>query len=85
MWYEYQGQIKFEGLLDTEFANASPFAPAVDPLYSMACTARNELLGEIQSLQPDADLDDRFIVDVRRTRDASARPLPEKDIMAVKK
>jgi hypothetical protein len=51
----------------------------------MACTARNELLEEIQSLHPDADLDDRFIVDVRRTREASARPLPEKNTMAVKK
>jgi hypothetical protein len=85
MWYKYQGQIKLEDLLDAEFAYASPFAPAVDPLYSMACTARNELLEEIQSLHPDADLDDRFIVDVRRTREASARPLPEKNTMAVKK
>ncbi|MBA4422740.1 MAG: pyridine nucleotide-disulfide oxidoreductase [Syntrophus sp. (in: bacteria)] len=69
---------KLEDLLDTEFAYAPPFAPAVDPLYSIACTARNELLEGIQSLPPDADLGDRFIVDVRRTKEASDRPLPEK-------
>jgi rhodanese-related sulfurtransferase len=70
---------KLEDLLDAEFAYAPSFAPAVDPLYSIACTARNELLEGIQSLPPDADLGDRFIVDVRRAREASDRPLPEKD------
>jgi NADPH-dependent 2,4-dienoyl-CoA reductase/sulfur reductase-like enzyme/rhodanese-related sulfurtransferase len=68
-----------EDLLDTEFAYAPPYAPAVDPLYSIACTARNELLEGIQSLPPNADLTDRFIVDVRRAREASDRPLPEKE------
>jgi NADPH-dependent 2,4-dienoyl-CoA reductase/sulfur reductase-like enzyme/rhodanese-related sulfurtransferase len=68
-----------EDLLDTEFAYAPPYAPAVDPLYSIACAARNELTEGIQSLPPDADLDGRFIVDVRRVREASDRPLPEKD------
>jgi NADPH-dependent 2,4-dienoyl-CoA reductase/sulfur reductase-like enzyme/rhodanese-related sulfurtransferase len=70
---------KLEDLLDAEFAYAPPFAPAVDPLYSIACTARNELLEGIQSLPPDTDLDDRFIVDVRHAREASDRPLPEKN------
>ncbi|MEK7826748.1 MAG: FAD-dependent oxidoreductase, partial [Thermodesulfobacteriota bacterium] len=74
---------KLEDLLDAEFAYAPPFAPAIDPLYSIACTARNELLEGIQSLPPDADLGDRFIVDVRRTKEASDRPLPEKDTMNV--
>ena len=74
---------KIEDLLDAEFAYAPPFAPAVDPLYSIACTARNELLEGVQSLPPDADLDDRFIVDVRRTKEASDRPLPEKETMNV--
>ena len=74
---------KIEDLLDAEFAYAPPFAPAVDPLYSIACTARNELLEGVQSLPPDADLDDRFIVDVRRAKEASDRPLPEKDTMNV--
>jgi rhodanese-related sulfurtransferase len=74
---------KIEDLLDAEFAYAPPFAPATDPLYSIGCTARNELLEGIQSLPPDADLDDRFIVDVRRSREASDRPLPEKETMNV--
>ncbi|MDO9230617.1 MAG: FAD-dependent oxidoreductase [Syntrophales bacterium] len=74
---------KLEDLLDAEFAYAPPFAPAVDPLYSIACAARNELLEGVQSLPPDADLGDRFIVDVRRTKEASDRPLPEKDTMNV--
>ena len=74
---------KLEDLLDAEFAYAPPFAPAVDPLYSIACTARNELLEGIRSLPPDADLGDRLIVDVRRTREATDRPLPEKDTLNV--
>ncbi|MCL5808568.1 MAG: FAD-dependent oxidoreductase [Deltaproteobacteria bacterium] len=72
-----------EDLLDAEFAYAPPFAPAVDPLYSIACTARNELREGIQSLPPDADLDDRCIVDVRRTGEVFDRPLPEKDTLNV--
>lgn len=68
-----------EDLLDAEFAYAPPFAPAVDPLYSIACTARNELFEGIHALPPDADLSGRLIVDVRRTKEASDRPLPEKD------
>lgn len=74
---------KLEDLLDAEFAYAPPFAPAVDPLYSIACTARNELREGIQSLPPDADLDDRCIVDVRRTGEVFDRPLPEKDTLNV--
>ena len=70
---------KLEDLLDAEFAYAPPFAPAVDPLCSIACAARNELLEGVQSLPPDTDLGDRFIVDVRRTKEVSDRPLPEKE------
>jgi rhodanese-related sulfurtransferase len=33
----------------------------------------------IHALPPDADLDSRFIVDVRRAREASDRPLPENE------
>ena len=74
---------KLEDLLDAEFAYAPPFAPAIDPLYSIACTARNELLEGIQSLPPDADLGNRFIVDVRRTGEASDLPLPEEGVKNV--
>ncbi len=68
-----------EDLLDAEFAYAPPYAPAVDPLYSIACTARNELMEGIHALPPDADLSSKLIVDVRRTKEAADRPLPEKD------
>jgi pyruvate/2-oxoglutarate dehydrogenase complex dihydrolipoamide dehydrogenase (E3) component/rhodanese-related sulfurtransferase len=68
---------KIEDLLDAEFAYAPPYAPAVDPLYSMACVARNELMEGIEALPPDARIDDRYIVDVRRVKEAAARPLPE--------
>ena len=70
---------KLEDLLDAEFAYAPPYAPAVDPLYSLACAARNELLEGVEALPPDADIDDCLIVDVRRTKEASGKPLPEKD------
>ena len=74
---------RLEDLLDAEFSYAPPFAPAVDPLYSIACVARNELLEGIRSLPPDADLGDRLIIDVRRPKEVSDRPLPEKDTMNV--
>ncbi len=70
---------KLEDLLNAEFAYAPPYGPAVDPLYSIACVARNELLEGIEALPPDADIDDCLIVDVRRIKEASGRPLPEKN------
>ncbi len=68
---------KVADLLDAEFAYAPPYAPAVDPLYSLACVARNEFLEGVEALPPDAAIDDCLIVDVRRSKEASGRPLPE--------
>jgi NADPH-dependent 2,4-dienoyl-CoA reductase/sulfur reductase-like enzyme/rhodanese-related sulfurtransferase len=68
---------KLEDLLDAEFAYAPPYAPAVDPLYSIGCTARNDLLEGLKALPPDASIDDKLVVDVRRTQEAADRPLPE--------
>ncbi len=68
-----------EDLLDAEFAYAPPYGPAVDPLYSLACAARNELLEGVEALPPDANIDDYLIVDVRRVKEASGMPLPEKN------
>ncbi|MFO8011057.1 MAG: FAD-dependent oxidoreductase [Dehalococcoidia bacterium] len=68
---------KLDDLLDAEFAYAPPYAPAVDPLYSIGCTARNQLYEGIEALPPDAVLDDKLIIDVRRAQEASDRPLPE--------
>ena len=70
---------KLEDLLDAEFAYAPPYAPALDPLYSLACVARNELLEGIQALPPDAHIGDRLIVDVRRIKEASGQPLPGRE------
>jgi rhodanese-related sulfurtransferase len=70
---------KLEDLLDAEFAYAPPYAPALDPLYSLACVARNELLEGIQALPPDAHIDDRLIVDVRCIKEASGQPLPGRE------
>jgi rhodanese-related sulfurtransferase len=68
---------KLSDLLDAEFAYAPPYAPAVDPLYSLACVARNEFLEGVEALPPDAAIDDCLIVDVRRSKEASGQPLPE--------
>ncbi|HUJ90437.1 MAG TPA: FAD-dependent oxidoreductase [Syntrophorhabdales bacterium] len=68
---------KVADLLDAEFAYAPPYAPAVDPLYSLACVARNEFLEGVEALPPDAAIDDCLIVDVRRSKEASSRPLRE--------
>jgi NADPH-dependent 2,4-dienoyl-CoA reductase/sulfur reductase-like enzyme/rhodanese-related sulfurtransferase len=69
---------KLEDLLDAEFAYAPPYGPAVDPLYSIACAARNELLEGVQALAPDTAIDEYLIVDVRRVKETSKQPLPEK-------
>lgn len=68
-----------EDLLDAEFAYAPPYGPAVDPLYSLGCVARDDLLEGVEAMPPDASLDDRLIVDVRREKESSDRPLPEQD------
>lgn len=68
-----------EDLLDAEFAYAPPYAPAVDPLYSLGCTARNDLMEGLEAVSPDTNLDDTLVVDVRRTQEAADRPLSEAD------
>ena len=68
---------KVADLLDAEFAYAPPYGPAVDPLYSLACVARNEFLEGVEALPPDTAIDDCLIVDVRRSKEASKKPLPE--------
>ncbi len=70
---------KLEDLLDMEFAYAPPYAPAVDPLFSLGCAARNELYEEVKALPPNASLDDTVVIDVRRTQESGDRPLPESD------
>ncbi len=74
---------KLEDLMDMEFAYAPPYAPAVDPLYVLACTARNAVLEEIQPVAPDSRYDGRVIIDLRRPDELKSAPLPEKDILKI--
>jgi len=74
---------KLEDLMDMEFAYAPPYAPAVDPLYALACIARNAVLEEIQPLAPDSWYDERVIIDMRRPDELKSAPLPEKDILNI--
>jgi len=74
---------KLEDLMDMEFAYAPPYAPAVDPLYVLACIARDAVLEEIQPVAPDSRYDDRVIIDLRRPDELKAAPLPEKDILRI--
>jgi NADPH-dependent 2,4-dienoyl-CoA reductase/sulfur reductase-like enzyme/rhodanese-related sulfurtransferase len=63
-------------LLDMEFAYAPPYAPAVDPLYSLACAARNAVLEGIDGLSPSTELDGRMVIDVRLAQEVEDSPLP---------
>lgn len=74
---------KLEDLLDMEFAYAPPYAPAVDPLYSIGCAARNELYEKVEALPPDASLDNVLVIDVRRTQESADRPLSESNQQSV--
>jgi NADPH-dependent 2,4-dienoyl-CoA reductase/sulfur reductase-like enzyme/rhodanese-related sulfurtransferase len=76
-----EGQL--EDLLDMEFAYAPPYAPAVDPLYSLGCVARNAMLEDIQPLSPKTPCDDGLIIDVRRADEAKSVPLPEEDTLNI--
>ncbi|MFC1925818.1 FAD-dependent oxidoreductase [Chloroflexota bacterium] len=69
---------KLEDILDTEFAYAPPYAPAVDPLFSLACAARNSLIDGIEAIPPDSPTGDRLVLDVREESETKARPLREK-------
>lgn len=74
---------KLEDVLDTEFAYAPPYAPAVDPLFSLACAARNSVNDGIEAIPPDSILGDRLVLDVREVSETKARPLREKDLQHI--
>jgi NADPH-dependent 2,4-dienoyl-CoA reductase/sulfur reductase-like enzyme/rhodanese-related sulfurtransferase len=78
-----KSQGNLEDLLDMEFAYAPPYAPAVDPLYSLACIARNAILEEIQTLPPHSLHDDRVTLDLRRPDEIKSAPLHDKDILKI--
>ncbi len=72
-----------EDLLDMEFAYAPPYAPAVDPLYSLGCAARNAMLEGVEQLSPESSLGDRVIIDVRQGYEVESRPFSEDDIRTI--
>lgn len=74
---------KLEDLLDAEFAYAPPYAPAVDPLYSLGCAARNAVHEDVTPLPPDASSEGRRVVDVRQAEEAEAAPLLERDALNI--
>jgi len=76
-----EGQL--EDLLDMEFAYAPPYAPAVDPLFSLGCVARNAMLEDVQFLSPKTPYGDRVVLDVRRAHEAKSVPLPEEDTLHI--
>ncbi len=74
---------KLEDLMDMEFAYAPPYASAVDPIYTLACIARDAVLEEIQPIAPDSRYDGRVVIDLRRPDEMKSAPLPEKDILEI--
>ncbi len=73
-----QGQL--EDLLDMEFAYAPPYAPAVDPLYSLGCAARNAMLEDVEQVSPETELGDRLVIDVRQSYEVESMPLSEANV-----
>lgn len=69
-----------EDILDMEFAYAPPYAPAVDPLFSLACAALNSVNDGIVSIPPDSPIGDTFLLDVREVGETKVRPLRESNV-----
>ncbi|MFC2060098.1 FAD-dependent oxidoreductase [Chloroflexota bacterium] len=72
-----RGQL--EDLLGIEAAYAPPYAPGLDPLFSLGCIAMNALFEDVQPLSPGTPYDDRVIIDVRQAREAKSMSLSEED------
>lgn len=68
-----------EDLLDMEFAYAPPYAPAVDPLFSLGAIARNAMLEGVKQVSPAEPFGDRLVIDVRQDYEVESMPLPDKD------
>ncbi|MCL4810938.1 MAG: FAD-dependent oxidoreductase [Vicinamibacteraceae bacterium] len=62
-----------------EHAYAPPFAPAVDPLATLAWVALNQEDG-IEAEPPDVSLDGRPLVDLREPSERAANPAPSADV-----
>lgn len=69
----FQGSV--HDLAELDLAYAPPFGSAKDPLHMAAFVAQNDLDGLSPLLQPDADLDDYQVLDVREPAECTALPL----------
>ncbi|MDY7033629.1 MAG: FAD-dependent oxidoreductase, partial [Thermodesulfobacteriota bacterium] len=74
---------RLEDLLDMEFAYAPPYAPAVDPLFSLGCAARNSLLEGVEALSPQISLDDKLIIDVRTAQEFENKPFQKGETLNI--
>ena len=69
-----------EDLMNTEFAYAPPYAPAVDPLFSLACAARNSVSEGVEQVSPHTPLAGRTILDVREQNEVESKTLIDKEV-----
>ena len=63
-------------LAGLDLCDAPPFGAAKDPVHMAAFAACNDLDGLVSFMQPDADLSDYQIIDVRNANEVEAAPLP---------
>jgi rhodanese-related sulfurtransferase len=67
-------QARLSDLAHIEHAYAPPYAPAVDPLATLAMVAQNQQRG-LQALSPLTALEGLPVLDVRHARESEARPV----------
>ena len=72
-----------EDLLDMEFAYAPPYAPALDPLFSMGASAMNAMREGVTPVSPQEPLHGTKVVDVRRPHEIDARALCADDVCSI--
>ncbi len=66
-------------LAGLDLAYAPPFGAAKDPVHMAAFAASNAIDGYETFVQPDTDLDDWQVVDVRTDQEVVSTPLPHAD------
>ena len=66
-----------EDLLDMEFAYAPPYAPPVDPLYSLGSAAKNSMLEGVRAMSPATSLEGRLVIDVRQRDEVKKKSVTE--------
>ena len=74
---------KLEDLLRAEFAYAPPYAPAVDPLFSLGAAALNAARDGVHPIPPDSPVGDRRVLDVRSPGEVEAEPCLEGEVLAI--